>query len=248
MRSTRIIPILITLTLLTPSVGQARSKHVDKAAKKIEESGAPNMEPYFNGDMAAMDQKAHEENSGSLWSNTYSARLYDNMYRASRIGDTIMIVVDERSQGSNKGNTKSDKKMEHDASIDELGGLMNKLTGIFKALSPTQLIKGSTESKFKGDASTNRQGELDAQITATVTQILKNGNMVVKGEKHLKINKEDQILIVEGIIRPYDIMPNNTVSSGALANARISYTGFGVVAERQSPGWLVRALDYIWPF
>lgn len=247
----RLILLFILILLIVPSYACALtgggSNRVAKAAKKMN-SRAPNQETFFRADRAAIDRKVKEENTGSLWADSYTSRLYDNMYRASRVGDTVTIIVDEKSSALNKGDTKANKKSEVTNTIDNLGGLMTKLSSLISGLNPANLLTASAESKFKGDASTRRQGQLTAKITATVEDILRNGNMVIKGEQHLKVNKEEQVLVVEGIIRPYDILPDNTVLSSALADARISYTGFGIVAEKQSPGWLVRALDYIWPF
>lgn len=237
----------LLLLFLCSSCALTGSKYVDKSADKME-AGAPDNELFYDQDKSAHDQKAMEESSGSLWANTYSSRLFDNMYRASRVGDTITIVVDEIAKGSNKGDTKADRKTEQDASVANLGGVMAKLSDLIAGFSPTNLLKADNESKFQGKGSTERQGSLNARITATISRVLNNGNMVIKGRQAIKINNEEQILIVEGIIRPYDIQPDNTVDSSSLANARISYSGFGIVAEKQHPGWLVRVLDYVWPF
>ncbi|MBX7147962.1 flagellar basal body L-ring protein FlgH [bacterium] len=241
-----IFPILL---LLFPheGVAKSKSKHVEKDAKRIEET-SPNRESYYDSDLASMKQKVKENKSGSLWMDAYSSRLYDNMYRAAKIGDTVMIIIEEQAQAKNNGTTKANKKTEQDNSISQLGGLMAKLSQIVKLVDPTQLIGAKSESKFQGDGSTQRAGSLSAKISAEVVDVLHNGNMVIRGEQHIKVNKEEQVLIVEGIIRPYDIKPDNTVLSSSIADARISYNGFGVVAEKQSPGWLVRALDMIWPF
>lgn len=223
------------------------NKAVKKAVKDIQDA-APYQQDYFSLQQAALQQKEDRNAAGSLWVDTYSSHIYDNMYRASRVGDTVMIVVAEDAQGEGSGNTKSNKKTEHTASVDELGGLMQKINGLITNLDPGKLIGASTESKFQGTGTTDRAGKLDAKLTATVTQVLRNGNMVIRGEQHLKLNKEDQVLIVEGIIRPYDIEPNNTVRSNSVADARITYSGFGVLGDRQSPGWLVKVLDKVWPF
>jgi flagellar L-ring protein precursor FlgH len=178
--------------------------------------------------------------------NTYSSQLYNNLYRASKVGDTVMVVISEEAQGSGTGNTKSDRKYDDTRSISGLGGLFEKLERIIGGLGSTSLT-AQTDSKFQGKASTDRNGKLFAKISARVTKVLRNGNMAIRGEQHIKLNKEEQIIILEGLIRPYDILPNNTVSSSSIADARITYSGFGVVADRQSPGWLVRVLDKIWP-
>jgi len=221
--------------------------HVERAAKNMN-AHAPDERAYFNVDDAAHEQKKKQESDGSLWVNTYSSRLFENMYRASKLGDTVTIVVAENSQAVGTGNTTSNRKLDQTNTIDDLGGVMTKLVGLFSALNPASLITAHTESKFQGDGSTGRTGKLNARMTAQIMQVLQNGNMVIKGDQRIKVNKEDQVLIVEGIIRPYDILPDNTVLSSSLADARITYTGFGVVANRQSPGWLVKVLDHVWPF
>lgn len=192
------------------------------------------------------DVKFVEHNTGSLWNNTYQARLYDNMYRASKVGDTVTILVDESTTGSNTGSTKSKRKQDQSLSID--GGLGSLLSKFASILNPSNFLKTKTDSKFDADGETERKGSLNATLTAMVTKVYSNGNMEIVGEKHMKINNERQVLIVEGIIRAYDIMPNNTILSSSIADARITYSGFGVVAEKQKPGWLIRALDFIWPF
>jgi flagellar L-ring protein precursor FlgH len=50
------------------------------------------------------------------------------------------------------------------------------------------------------------------------------------------------------VIRPEDIAADNWVLSSNIADARILYTGSGVLADKQHPGWLTRALDWGWPF
>jgi flagellar L-ring protein precursor FlgH len=242
----RAISILCGFSLFAGCATAGKS-HVDTAAKKMN-ARAADERVYFDVDNAAGDQRKEQEAQGSLWVNTYSARLYENMYRASRPGDTVTIVVSESSQALGSGATKSNRKTDHSASIDDLGGILQKMTTLISAFNPASLIKAKTESKFQGDGATERKGQLNARMTAQIVNVLRNGNMVVRGEQHIKVNKEEQVLIVEGLIRPYDILPDNTVLSSSLADARITYTGFGVVANRQSPGWLVQVLDKVWPF
>lgn len=189
-----------------------------------------------------------EVRHGSLWKESYTSRLYDNMYRATKVGDTVQIVVAESAKAAGSGTTKTNRKTEHKASIDHLGGIIEKVGQLINVFSPANLLGAKTESKFQGDGATERKGELSARLTATVTHLFENGNMAIRGEQHIKMNNEEQLLLVEGIIRPYDILPDNTVLSTSVADARITYRGFGVVAERQRPGWLVRLLDYVWPF
>jgi flagellar L-ring protein precursor FlgH len=41
---------------------------------------------------------------------------------------------------------------------------------------------------------------------------------------------------------------DNTVSSDMLAEAKVEITGTGVIADKQSPGFFARVLDWLWPF
>jgi flagellar L-ring protein FlgH len=49
-------------------------------------------------------------------------------------------------------------------------------------------------------------------------------------------------------VRPDDIAPDNTIVSTRLANAKISYSGTGELANSQSMGWLSRFFNSdLWP-
>jgi flagellar L-ring protein precursor FlgH len=54
--------------------------------------------------------------------------------------------------------------------------------------------------------------------------------------------------MVSGIARPDDIDANNNIQSKFLADAKILYTGDGILQEAQSPGWLTRVVTKLWPF
>ncbi len=77
----------------------------------------------------------------------------------------------------------------------------------------------------------------------TVAQVLANGNMVVQGEKWVKINQGNEYVQLSGIVRPRDIRPDNSVTSDRVANARISYGGTGQINNANAQGWLAR---FIW--
>ena len=93
-----------------------------------------------------------------------------------------------------------------------------------------------------------REGKLVANITARVVEVMPNGNLALEARKELTINNEKQLLVLTGTVRPNDIDSNNTVLSSKIADAQIYYVGDGVLQDKQSPGWLVRIIDNIWPF
>ncbi|MCX7991914.1 MAG: flagellar basal body L-ring protein FlgH, partial [Proteobacteria bacterium] len=93
-----------------------------------------------------------------------------------------------------------------------------------------------------------RQSKLDATISAKVIEVLPNGNLVLESRKEIVINRENQILVLRGIVRPEDIQLDNTILSTKIADSKIYLVGEGVIGDKQGQGWLVRIIDKIWPF
>jgi flagellar L-ring protein precursor FlgH len=104
------------------------------------------------------------------------------------------------------------------------------------------------KNDFKGEGETSRESSMTASISTRVVRVLGNGNLLVAGSRQVKVNAEDQVIVISGVIRPEDIAPDNSVLSTNVADARIEYYGRGVLADKQRPGWLGRVLDWVWPF
>jgi flagellar L-ring protein precursor FlgH len=89
---------------------------------------------------------------------------------------------------------------------------------------------------------------LTATISARVVEVFPNGNLFIEGRREISTNGETLIVMVSGIVRPEDVESNNSIQSKFIADAKIVYTGDGILAEAQSPGWLTRVATIIWPF
>jgi flagellar L-ring protein precursor FlgH len=120
--------------------------------------------------------------------------------------------------------------------------------GINKYMDLSKLLNASVSSKFNGSGSTTRKENLNATITARVIDVLANGNMLIEGRRNVLVNNEDQIIILTGTVRPRDVTPDNLVNSNLIADARIAYSGKGIISDRQQPGWLMGVIDKVWPF
>jgi flagellar L-ring protein FlgH len=186
---------------------------------------------------------------GSLWNdNGDLARLYSDN-RASRVGDIVTIRITENASGAKSATTKTSK----DSSMD------NSFKGAFKSffglagqalqfLSPEASAKVTMKDSYAGNGATTRNDQLTASMTAMVTEVYPNGNLKILGHREVVVNSERQTMEVTGIIRPFDVDSRNTVQSTAIADAKISYTGFGVVDDKQHPGWLARVFNFVSPF
>ena len=90
---------------------------------------------------------------------------------------------------------------------------------------------------FQAICRTNR---LDGDITVTVVRKLPNGNLFVRGQKWITINQSREFVRLQGMVRPFDVGPDNSVPSWRVADAEIAYGGRGTLANANQPGWLHR--------
>ena len=97
-----------------------------------------------------------------------------------------------------------------------------------------------SSSAFEGEASSNQSNSLTGSIAVQVSRVLPNGNLMIQGEKWIKINQGDEYIQLKGVIRPEDVSPTNQIPSTLVAEARISYGGTGPLDQANTPGWLTR--------
>jgi len=174
---------------------------------------------------------------GSLWATDRAGSLFEDT-RARRVGDLVMVQVAENATGTKKAATSTDRSSSLSTAIDTF----------FTAPVVGRNLNVGLDNKFDGSGSTTRSGNLTAQVAAVVRQVLPNGNLVIEGNREIQVNGEIQIIRLTGVVRPVDISTQNVVLSSRIADARITYTGVGVVDEKQRPGWFTRLVDYLTPF
>jgi flagellar L-ring protein precursor FlgH len=168
--------------------------------------------------------------------------------KARTVGDIVTIKITESSAATNRASTATDRSSSLSASLDAFFNAEKRFPADQPFFNPFSKLAGGLESEFEGTGTTRRSGDLNAYITALVTKVLPNGNLVVTGSREVLINNENQIIQLTGVIRPRDISADNQVLSTYVADARISYSGSGVVNDRQKPGWLTNIVMTVWPF
>lgn len=190
--------------------------------------------------------KAQSRTPGSLWTNDTTSVFSD--HKARNIGDIINVIISEKSSATKQATTATDRTSTFSAGISNLFGLEKSGDIKHTNLDLANLVNTNFANNFKGDGTTSRSGDLTAQLSVQVVGLYPNGNLKIRGGKEVMLNNEVQIIYITGIIRPVDITASNTINSNKILNARISYTGKGIVSDKQEPGWLTRTLDNIWPF
>jgi flagellar L-ring protein precursor FlgH len=234
MKQTGILFILLAAAILgtaAPKNKTAQPKQPSALDKYIEQAS----QPETSNDQAAA--------TGSVW--TPSARFSDLAAdnRSRRVDDIVTIVVQESASAVSTGATKTARKSSTQNSI-------TALAGVTKAAGPwANLANLSGQTQLDGSGTTSRTTTLTTTVSARVTHVLRNGNLVVEGTKIVGINSENQTITVRGVIRPIDLDTTNSVLSARLAQMEIQVNGKGVVNDAvHRPNFVYRLLLGLLPF
>ncbi len=151
--------------------------------------------------------------------------------RAYRVGDILTVNVLEAARARSSATTDANSDVRVRASATTPG---------YQGTASGALSAGST-----GGAETSRAGELRTQLSVRVQQVLDDGTLAVEGAQSLIINGEDQKILLSGLVRPEDISSDNSLWSHRIANARVEFSGKGVVSESQRTSIVYRALKWL---
>jgi flagellar L-ring protein precursor FlgH len=199
----------------------------------IEDKGDPDyyaIEPISYPDVTVSSAPV----TGSLFPGGRSVSLFTDT-RAHEVGDIVSVVLTEATSAAKSADTELDKSNDVEVLDPTLFGAPVTINGRYNLGSSI-----SSSSSFGGEASSNQSNRLTGSIAVQVSQVLPNGNLVVQGEKWLRLNQGDEYIRLRGIVRPEDVSPLNTVPSTLVADARISYGGNGALNQTNTPGWLTR--------
>jgi len=172
--------------------------------------------------------------AGAIYAQGTEVSLWQNV-TARNIGDTLTIRLEESTNAEKSVSTNTNK-----ASTAEMTG--PTVFGRPVTVNGTPILEGSMDNKsaFAGTGASKQSNALDGALSVTVAKRFPNGNLLVRGQKWITINSGREFVRVEGIVRPSDIAPDNSVVSWKVADAYISYGGQGTVANASKPGWLYR--------
>jgi len=171
---------------------------------------------------------------GAIYQAGQQMELFADL-KARRIGDILTIKLNESTAASKNAVTKTTKTTTVADSAPTIFGQSMTVRGR-PILSTT--LNGA--NAFDGEGASTQSNSLAGSLTVTVTDVQANGNLVVQGDKTLKLNQGEEFVHIAGVIRPADIATDNTVTSDKIADARISYSGKGVTDSSNRMGWLAR--------
>ena len=243
MTAKNIVSLFIMIVLLTGCA--AGFQNIEQAVKGRENNPAPGMAP--------LAYQPPNKAEGSLWSETEGVTFFSDS-RARQVGDIVIVRIVEDPEAKLNANTSTSRTSGIDASKLEVLSVLknlsakNKWLGLPATPATEDLMLASLGMKFDGKGSSDRDGHVKAYVSAVVVKVFPNGNLLVNGKREIRVNNETEYITLSGIIRVGDISPSNEISSAYVADAMIAYSGTGPVGDKQKPGWLMGAIDYVWPF
>lgn len=190
--------------------------------------------PAVDDDWQVEDLSVAPAMNGAIYQAGRDVALFENAV-ARNVGDLVVIRLAEQTQASKSATTTTKKSTSADLPGPTIAGRPVTVNG-----TPVLQMGMENETEFNGSGSSAQSNRLRGEISATVVRRLANGNLVVRGQKWLTLNQGSEYVRVEGVIRPIDIQPDNTIESWKVANARIGYGGKGSLADANKPGLLAR--------
>lgn len=177
--------------------------------------------------------------NGSIYNRATARPLFEDI-KARAVGDVLTVVLTENMNAKKSASTTTQKDTAIELPVPTLLG--NAGPDIFNN-------EIDAKRNFKGSGNSAQSNALTGTVTVTVVDVFPNGNLLVRGEKKVELNRGEEHIRISGIVRPADVSPANTVPSTRIADARITYAGTGELADSNVAGWLGRFFSsVIWPF
>ena len=154
------------------------------------------------------------------------------------------MKISESTEITGTEDSSAESSNSHSINLDT-SNFLSKVKDISGYL-PNITADTSHDFSGKGDYESNRN--INLELTAVVTEILANGNLIIEGNRDVNINSEKYNIKLSGIIRPIDINIDNEVQSTSIANANITLEGKGFLTRAGKRGWWNRIREVVWPF
>lgn len=180
--------------------------------------------------------------NGAIYMAGSSVDLYQR--RAHRIGDVLTISLNESTSARNSSGTTLSRE-----NATNVGAENNVLGTGFLGTGLNLATDLASSLDFSGSGESDQSNQLRGSITVTVSNVLPNGLLEVRGEKWLQLNRGNEYIRISGLVRKEDIAPDNSILSTRVADVRIAYSGTGTLANTNEAGWLTQFfVGAMWPF
>jgi len=190
-------------------------------------------------------------NLGALYSSEGTSLFADK--KNLQIGDIIQVKINEslisesknskdtsKTSNSQLGGGKFSSNTPAGSSMNKFANNLNNKVGLGFKSNTNNAFSGKTDQKFNET--------LNSKISVVIEQAYENGNYYIQGSKEILIDGDKQKMTLSGIIRPYDISPDNSIPSSQIAELKVKITKKGEEDDNLKRSWGSKFLEDAWPF
>lgn len=167
-------------------------------------------------------------------------------YAARGRGDLLSVLIAESTDVANRdersldktGNTGITKNLNYG-----FGGDLGDANGTASIGDTNTATRG-----FSGDTEFRSARQFTDKFTVQVIDVQPNGNLLISGTRTISLQGDQRELKLTGIVRQFDVLPNNSIPSYMVANLKIELEATGTEQAFNNQGWLSKKVNKIWPF
>jgi flagellar L-ring protein precursor FlgH len=163
--------------------------------------------------------------------------------RQFKINDQVTVVVSEKSAVHSQGKVDQQKQI-NSSTVLSKWILLDKMSIVPDPQTQGQpTIAGQLNDKFQSQNDLQTADTMTFKIACRIVDKRPNGLLVIEGRRSIQNNEEVWEQGVSGVIRPQDVLPNNTVLSENVAELKITKREAGDVRDGYRRGWLMKLMD-----
>jgi flagellar L-ring protein precursor FlgH len=163
--------------------------------------------------------------------------------RQFKVNDQLTVLVSEKSQLSSEG--KMDRRKNASGGMKLTNWILLDGFGIFPDPQtrgdPT--VSGEMANQYRSQATLTSKDALTFKIAVRIVEKRPNGLLVVEGHRSIQTNNEIWEQCLTGVVRPEDVLQNNTVLSENVGELRLFKREEGHVRDGYRRGWFLKLLD-----
>ncbi|MGI6369626.1 MAG: flagellar basal body L-ring protein FlgH [Ignavibacteria bacterium] len=145
-------------------------------------------------------------------------------YKAMGVGDAVTVLIVESTEAGNSAGTRERRESELFAGA---------------SVNPSVVsgdVKINSGNNFDGTGANTRKESIRSKLSARVIEEDARGNFVIEASRKTKVDGEEQLITLKGIIRPADIKADNSIYSYNIMDLELYIEGEGNVSKMRQPG------------
>ena len=206
--------------------------------------------PAYVEQMPSKEDKKDFTSTGSIFGQGENPLFSD--HKAMHVNDIVRVVISETAKSSSTGakSLSENEATTFTGGAFTTGGANSSVASVASKLNGFANIgyTSKNDSSYKGAGSATKDASFTTTVSARIVKVLQNGNYFISGRREILIDEQKQVIQISGVIRPYDITPENTIYSHQLANLKIKYVKDGEESDVLHKPWGTKIIEAIWPF